>query len=95
MLRLVLELDGLDLEQIAEALADQDCYEHRRLIDPRSADIIFWTAGTCIDGHCPVDLDDLDPDLVAIGPLPSWVWYQDMAGFTEAIDSGHSDPDPR
>ena len=87
MLGHVLELDGLDLDEIAEALADQDCYEHRRLIDPRSGDIIFWTADTGIDGHNPIDLDELDPDLVAIGPLPSWVWYQDMADFTETIAS--------
>ncbi len=24
-------------------------------------------------------------DLVCIDPLPSWVWYQDMADFAEAI----------
>jgi len=90
MLGHVLELDGLDLDEIAEALADQDCYEHRRLIDPRSGDIIFWTADTGIDGHNPVDLDELDPDLVAIDPLPSWVWYQDMADFTETIASEHA-----
>jgi len=24
-------------------------------------------------------------DLVCISPLPSWVWYQDMADFAEAI----------
>jgi hypothetical protein len=45
--------------------------------------IVFWTADTGIDGQTPVDLDDLD--LVCIDPLPSWVWYQDMADFAEAI----------
>jgi hypothetical protein len=30
----VLDLDWLDLEEIATALADQDDYEHRWLIDP-------------------------------------------------------------
>jgi len=87
MLHHVLELDGLDLDEIAEALADQDRYERRRLIDPRSEDIIFWTNDTGIDGHHPVDLDELDPDLVAINPLPSWIWYQDMADFTATITS--------
>ena len=24
-----------------------------------------------------------DPDLACIDPLPSWVWYQDMAGQIE------------
>jgi hypothetical protein len=87
MLGHVLELNGLDLDEIAEALADQECFEHRRLIDPRSGDITFWTADTGIDGHHPIDLDELDPDLVAIDPLPSWIWYQDMADFTETIAS--------
>jgi len=31
----------------------------------------------------PVDPEDLD--LVCIGPLPSWIWYQDMADFAETI----------
>ena len=80
---LVLELSSLDLGEIAEALADQTDYEHRWLIDPQTGEIVFWTADTGIDGQTPVDLDDLD--LVCIDPLPSWVWYQDMADFAEAI----------
>jgi hypothetical protein len=79
----VLDLGSLDLEQIATALADQTDYEHRWLIDPRSGEVAFWTAETGIDGHTPVDLDELD--LVCIDPLPSYVWYQDMADFAEAI----------
>jgi uncharacterized protein UPF0158 len=79
----VLELSSLDLDEIANALADQADYEHRWLINPQTGEIVFWTADTGIDGQTPVDLDDLD--LVGIGPLPSWVWYQDMADFAEAI----------
>ena len=79
----MLDLGSLDLEQIATALADQTDYEHRWLIDPRSGEVAFWTAETGIDGHTPVDLDELD--LVCIDPLPSYVWYQDMADFAEAI----------
>jgi hypothetical protein len=80
---LVLELSSLDLGEIADALADQTGYEHRWLINPQTGEIVFWTADTGIDGQTPVDLDDLD--LVCIDPLPSWVWYQDMADFAEAI----------
>ena len=79
----MLELSSLDLGEIAEALADQTDYEHRWLINPRTGEIVFWTADTGIDGITPVDLDDLD--LVCIDPLPSWVWYQDMADFAEAV----------
>jgi hypothetical protein len=79
----VLELDQLDLEQIATALADQNGYKHRWLIDPQTGKIAFWTADTGIDGQNPVDPYDLD--LVGIDPLPSWLWHQDMADFADRI----------
>jgi hypothetical protein len=79
----MLDLSRLDLEEIATALADQTDYEHRWLINPQTGEIVFWTADGGIDGQTPVDLDELD--LVCIGPLPSYVWYQDMADFAEGI----------
>jgi hypothetical protein len=79
----VLELKSLDLEEIADALADQTDYDHCWLINPQTGEVVFWTSDTGIDGQTPVDLDDLD--LIGIGPLPSWVWYQDMADFAEAV----------
>jgi hypothetical protein len=79
----VLDLGCLDLDEIATALADQTDYEHRWLINPQTGEIVFWTSDTGIDGHNPVDLDELD--LVCIDPLPSYVWYQDMADFAERI----------
>ena len=77
------KLTSLDLDEIATALADQESYEHRWLIDPRTGQIAFWTADCGIDGQNPVDLDELD--LVCIDPLPSYVWYQDMADFAGGI----------
>ena len=56
----MLDLGSLDLEEIGNALADQTDYEHRWLIDPRTGEIVFWTADTGIDGKAPVDLDELD-----------------------------------
>lgn len=79
----VLDLSTIDLEEIANALADQTDYEHHWLINPDTGEIAFWTADTGIDGQTPVDLDDLD--LVVIDPLPSWVWYGDMADFADGI----------
>jgi hypothetical protein len=79
----VLDLSSLDLEGIASALADQTDYEHRWLINPESGEVVYWTSDTGIDGQTPVDLDELD--LIGIGPLPSFVWYQDMADFAEQI----------
>jgi len=62
----VLDLSSLDLEEIATALADQTDYEHRWLINPATGEVVFWTTGTGIDGHTPVDLDELD--LICIDP---------------------------
>ena len=44
---------------------------------------MFWTEDCGIDGHTPVEPDELD--LVSIEPLPSYVWYRDMAEFAEGI----------
>ena len=60
------ELDAIDVEEIATALADQTDYEHRWLIDPRTGEVAFWTSDTGIDGENPVELDELD--LVLIDP---------------------------
>jgi hypothetical protein len=79
----VLDLSSFDLEEIGSALAEQTDYEHRWLINPQTGETAFWTADTGIDGQTPVDLDDLD--LVCIDPLPSWIWYQDMADFAGTI----------
>ncbi len=79
----VLGLSSIDLEEIASALADQTNYEHHWLINPDTGEIALWTADTGIDGQTPVDLDELD--LIVIEPLPSWIWYQDMADFADAI----------
>jgi hypothetical protein len=84
----VLDLASLDLDEIATALADQTDYEHRWLINPETGDIVIWTSDTGIDGHNPVVLDELD--LVVIDPLPSYVWYQDMADFAEQISDEHA-----
>ena len=81
----MLDLGRLDVDGIAMALSDQTDYEHLWLIDPRTGEIVFWTSDTGIDGENPVDLDELD--LVPIRPLPSGVWYQDMADFAEGVSN--------
>ena len=79
----VLDLNSIDLEEIANALADRTDYEHHWLINPDTGEMAFWTADTGIDGQTPVDLDELD--LIVIDALPSWVWYQDMADFADGV----------
>jgi len=65
------------VDEIATALSDQTDYEARWLIDPRTGEIAFWTSDTGIDGENPTDLDEVD--LLPIDPLPSHIWYADMA----------------
>lgn len=79
----VLDLDAIDVDEIATALADQTDYEHRWLINPRTGEVAFWTSDTGIDGENPVEIDELD--LIIIDPLPPHVWYQDMVDFADAI----------
>ena len=48
-----------------------------------SSQVVFWTSDTGIDDQALVDLDERD--LICIDPLPSCIWYQDMADFTNQI----------
>jgi len=79
----MLDLKSLDLEEIATALADQTDYERMYLINPETGEIVYWTSDGGIDGRTPVELDELD--LIGIDPLPSYVWYEDMADFAERV----------
>ncbi len=86
----MLDLSRIDVEEIAVALADQTDYEHRWLVDPQTGQVSFWTSDTGIDGENPVEIDELE--LIPIDPLPSYVWYQDMADFAGGISDGRSQP---
>jgi hypothetical protein len=79
----MLDLNSVDLEELAAALADQSAYDHRWLIDPETGKIVLWTVDLGIDGKTPIDLDELDFPLIE--PLPPHVWYQDMADFANGI----------
>jgi hypothetical protein len=82
----VLRLGQVDLDEIAQALSGQTDYEHRWLLDPATGELHIWTSDTGLDGQNLVDGDELEQtDLVAIDPLPSSVWYRDMADFAERI----------
>ena len=80
----MLELDRIDLEEIVVALDNRDD-ESRILMSKVTGELTFWTEYGGIDGQNPVDLDELDPDLVSIEPLPSSAGYRDMADFTGAV----------
>jgi len=80
----VRDLDDLDVEEIAMALADQTDGEHAWLIDPVTGQIVFWTSESGIDGETRVDLDDLE-HLILIEPLAPSIWYRDMVDFVNGI----------
>ena len=85
----MLDLGGIDVEEIATALADQTDYEHRWVIDSHTGEVSFWASDTGIDGQNPVELEELD--LIFIDPLPSYVWNQDMVDFAEGVSGLSSD----
>jgi hypothetical protein len=74
-----------DLGDIADALEDQNDFGHVWLVNSNTGEMVHWMPDTGIDGHTPVDLDDLDEELVDIRPLASWIWYQDMADFVDEV----------
>jgi len=82
----MVELSTLDLDGIAAALQNQsnDGFEFAELIDPTTGKLAVWSSDTGLnDDRTTFDLEQVD--MVAIEALPSHVWYQDMADFTELV----------
>lgn len=79
----MLDLDRLDVDEIATALADHGDYDHRWLLDPRTGEVVFWTSDTGIDGENPVEVDELD--LIAIDLGPTRAWFNDMVDFAAGL----------
>jgi hypothetical protein len=77
-----LDLDRIDLDMLTTALQDQQGYEHRWLLDPNDGELHVMTEDG-LDGAGPTDLEELD--LIPVDPLPSRVWYHDMADFAGGI----------
>jgi hypothetical protein len=50
----MLELEMLNLDEIATALSDRTDYEHAWLLDPHTGELAFWTSDTGVDGTNPV-----------------------------------------
>jgi hypothetical protein len=83
----VLDLNKVDLSQIADALEDQTDYDHAFLIHEETGQFEFWTRNCGIDGKTPVELDDLPEELITIRPIPSHVWYGDMEDFIDELSN--------
>jgi hypothetical protein len=77
------QFEGVDLETLAMALADQGGWEHHWLFDPRTGQTQFWSSD---DPEFDAEaLDDPDETRLRVEPLPTWVWYQDMVDFSEQV----------
>jgi hypothetical protein len=64
----VLELNQIDVAEIATALSTQTDSEDAWLIHRQTGEIARWSRYADVDGANPVDIDDLD--LVRMDPLP-------------------------
>src|SRR5258707_13165199 len=78
----MLDPDGIDLEELAEALADQSPIDHRWFIDRQTGRLTVH-GEEAFDGED--SQDDDDPDLMPVEPLPSFVWHRDMADFVAQL----------
>ncbi|WP_030437990.1 UPF0158 family protein [Actinoplanes subtropicus] len=70
-----MEIEKVDLEMLGTALADQGA-ESRWTFDPLSGESSCWFA----EGD-----DEPDEEALFIEPLPSRVWYRDMADFVARL----------
>jgi hypothetical protein len=77
--RVAFDVDAVRLDDIADALQDQETYEHHWTFDSRTGEVGF--ASRDLDG------EDEEPnaELVTVEPYPSSVWYRDMADFAEGL----------
>ena len=81
----MVDLSAVDLDELATALGEQGYFEHRWLIDPDSGEISLWTEDSGIDGVSIPLISTMIKSPSCIHPLPSYVWYQDMADFADRI----------
>jgi hypothetical protein len=72
----VLDLTKIDLEELAAALQDQgqSFYEHVWFVDRETGKLGFWTEDGGVDGEHPIDLDEVDGEIIEA--IPSYVWYR-------------------
>ncbi|GLI00292.1 hypothetical protein [Phytohabitans aurantiacus] len=82
----MLEIDKLDLDDLAMALSDQNSFgEYRHMINRETGELLL---GTGYDGFDDDTTDDFEEQgLIEIDPLPSRVWYRDMADFAALVSA--------
>lgn len=78
---LAVGLDTIKLDELAEALQDQQYGEYAWTFDPRTGEVGPWLRD---DDEGDGD-EEPDPELIVIEPYPSSVWYRDMVDFAEEL----------
>ena len=76
-----LDLGAVDIDQVAEALQDQQDYEHWWTFDSRTCEIDYRSR---YEEDYDAD-EEREPEVLVIQPYPSRVWYQDMVDFAEGL----------
>ncbi|MBL7256222.1 hypothetical protein [Paractinoplanes lichenicola] len=79
-----------------------ESWRPRSRIDSRTGALGPWTSDGGIDGESPVDLDDLDPALILVDPVPShaarhtvdWLMDSGLVDEEQAVAFGSGHPDP-
>jgi uncharacterized protein UPF0158 len=80
------DLGAVNIDELSEALQDQQDYEHWWTFDPRTCEFGYRSR---YDPDYDED-EELDPELIVIEPYPSRVWYQDMVDFAEGLSDEHA-----
>ena len=76
----VLELNDIDLAELAEALEDQS-WEHSWWLDPTTGEVVLWSDDFEEEGEPDPEERNLRP----VDPIPSHEGYRDMRDFIEHI----------
>ncbi len=73
------DVDVVELDDLADALQDQQYGGQSWTFDPRTGEVGSWSRD---EGEGE---EEFDPALVVIEPYPSSVWYRDMVDFAEGL----------
>jgi hypothetical protein len=76
------DLAAVDIDELAQALQDQESYEHWWTFNPRTGEVGFGSRDLDDDEE---DEEDSEREVLRIDPYPSWVWYGDMVDFAEGL----------
>jgi predicted nucleotidyltransferase len=81
----VLDLNAVDLDDLAEALEDHS-HDHSWWLDPQTGEVVLWSDYAQEQGESHPERRGLRP----IDPVPSHEGYADMQDFIERVRNPHA-----